>query len=381
MSNRILVDRLKTNYLLPYTSRKMHEEHNKAFQYQMPTRIIFKENSIQDIELYIKGRKTLLVTSEGAVKRGLISKIKTYTPHIVATISGIQSYPEFNELKKIYNHIRNIEYELILAVGGGSVIDAVKFFSVQNSTRNYQFVENIVKGNSFAENFCLVPFISVPTTSGTSSEITPWATIWDKVELKKYSLHLPNLFGETAIYDPVLTWSVPKNVTIQTALDALSHALESIWNKNANPISVTFAIKAAKLIIEYIVPLTQNLSDASYRKQIMLASMYAGLAFSNTQTAIAHAMSYYLTTHKDVPHGIACSFTLPELIDRVIGKYEFIDSALEEIFGELSSTKLRTILHELNVSTEYKDYNISNDEINEIHKSIQNNVRAQNSLI
>ena len=96
----------------------------------------------------------------------------------------------------------------------------------------------------------LRPLICIPTTAGTGSEITPWATIWDMDEKKKYSLHLPNLFSEVAIYDPILTLSVPKDITIQTGLDTLSHALESIWNKNANPITIRYAIQSSKLIID-----------------------------------------------------------------------------------------------------------------------------------
>ena len=96
----------------------------------------------------------------------------------------------------------------------------------------------------------------------------------------------------------------------------------------------------------------------------MKACMYAGLAFSNTQTALAHAMSYYITAHKGIDHGIACSFTLPLLIDNVIGKYDFIDNALIEIFGELSSNKLRKFLKEFHVSTEFFDYGITKDELN-----------------
>ena len=109
--------------------------------------------------------------------------------------------------------------------------------------------------------------------------------------------------------------------------------------------------------------------------------MYAGFAFSNTQTAIAHAMSYYITIHKNIDHGIACSFTLPMLIDNVIGQYDFIDNALQEIFGELSSSKLRSLLNELNVSTNFKDYGIGEKDLERLKVSLQNSQRADNSLV
>jgi len=353
---------------------------NKNFTYLLPTKIVYGNNELENIDQYINGRKTLLITSQGFVKRGLVDRIKSLTSNIVDVISEVKSHPEFKDLKIIFNKIREIDFELILAVGGGSVLDASKFFAVHNETQEYQFVEDMIKRDLPKKGYKLIPIISIPTTAGTGSEITPWATIWDMDEKKKYSLHLPDLFSEITIYDPSLTLSVPKEITIQTGLDTLSHALESIWNKNANEITISYAIKAATLIIDNLTLVSNNLANLKYRNNIMKACMYAGLAFSNTQTAIAHAMSYYITTHKGINHGIACSFTLPMLIDNIIGKYDFVDDSLKEIFGELSSLKLRVILKELNVSTEFKDYGISDAELKNLKVSLHNNERANNSL-
>lgn len=354
---------------------------NQNFVYQMPTKIVFGNGELNNIARYINGRKTILVTSNGFIKRGLVDKIKSLSNDIVEVCTDIKSHPEFKDLEKTYNEIHKNEFELILAMGGGSVLDASKFFSVFNETKKAQFVTNLIKGNTQKTGHKLIPIIAVPTTSGTSSEITPWATIWDKKEKKKYSLHLPELFSEVAIYDPKLTLTLPKDITIQTGLDTLSHALESIWNKNANEITVCYAIKSAKLIIDNLVSLSNDLENLELRENIMKASMYAGLAFSNTQTAIAHAISYYITTYKGIDHGIACSFTLPMLIDNIIGKYEFIDKALLEIFDELSSNRLRGILKELNISTSFHDYGISHSELQELKDSLSNNQRAGNSLV
>lgn len=352
-----------------------------SFEYYMPTKIVYGINSINDLDKYTNGRKTLLITSEGFVKRGLVQKIKSLTTAIVEVVSNIKSHPEFKDLEKIYNQIKTIDYELILAIGGGSVIDASKFLSVYNESKDYSFVRNITKGTVEKKDYKTTPLISIPTTSGTGSEITPWATIWDMEEKKKYSLHLNELFCEVAIYDPTLTLSVPREITIQTGVDTLSHALESIWNKNASPITINHAIKSAKLILDNLVLLSNDLENLEYRNSIMKACMYAGLSFSNTQTAIAHAMSYYITANKGIPHGIACSFTLPMIIDNIIGKYDFIDDALFEIFGELSSNKLRYIFKQLNISTRFEDYGLNNEEVNELFDSLSNNQRAGNSLV
>lgn len=354
---------------------------NQNFSYHMPTKIVFGINELENISKYIDGRKTLVITSNGFVKRGLIERLKTLTNDIIYVFTDVKSHPEFKDLELAYEAIHKNEFELILAIGGGSVLDASKYFSVYNQKKESKFVTNLIKGNIEKKDYKTIPIISVPTTAGTGSEITPWATIWDMDEKKKYSLHLSELFSQIALYDPTLTLSVPKDITIQTGLDTLSHALESIWNKNANPITINYAIKSAKIIMKYLPLLVNDLQNLEHRTEILKACMYAGLAFSNTQTAIAHAMSYYITANKGIPHGIACSFTLPMLIDNAIGKYDFIDNALEEIFGELNSHLLISMLEKLNISTEFKDYGINDRELEELKASLNNSQRAGNSLV
>ena len=183
----------------------------------------------------------------------MVDEIVAYTNNIVGVISSIKSHPEFVDVEEIYTQAHQNQFELIIAVGGGSVMDVAKFISVHNKNKDYQFVEDMTKEKIQKKDFRVTPIISIPTTAGTASEVTPYSTIWDIQEKRKYSLSLPDLFSEVAIYDPVLTLTVPKDVTIQTGLDALSHSLESIWNKNANPITIGYAIKSAKLIMEILL--------------------------------------------------------------------------------------------------------------------------------
>jgi len=352
-----------------------------SFSYYMPTKIIYGRNSLKDIDIYVNHRKALLVTSQGFVKRGLVDEIVTYTNNIVGVISSIKSHPEFVDIEEIYRQAYQNQFELIIAIGGGSVMDVAKFISVHNTNKDYQFVEDLTKEKISKKDYKIIPIISIPTTAGTGSEVTPYSTIWDEQEKQKYSLNLPDLFSEVAIYDPVLTLTVPKDITIQTGLDALSHSLESIWNKNATPITISYAVKSAKLIVNNLVKLSNDLDNVDLRDNMMMACMYAGLAFSNTQTAIAHAISYYITAHKGVPHGVACSFTLPMLIDNIVGKYDFIDSALIEIFDRLESAKLRRLYADLGISTEFKSYGVNDQNLIGLIESLKGNKRVDNSLI
>lgn len=343
--------------------------------------IIYGVGSVEDVDRCINNRKTLLVTSSGFVKRGVVDRVKAITNTVELVISNVCSHPQFKDLEGLYNQASKVDFEVILAIGGGSVIDSAKFLSVANDYRNYDFVEKLTKEKTPKKGYSLAPIIAIPTTAGTGSEVTPYATIWDQEESRKYSLYLPDLFCEFVIYDPLLTLSVPKDITVQTGLDTLSHALESIWNKNANHITIEHAVQSAQLIVENLVDLVGNLHCVEFRDRVMRASMYAGMAISKTQTAAAHAASYYITLNKGVPHGIACSFTLPMLIDRIIGKYDFIDDALIEIFGELSSDKLRRILSKLNISTEFESYGMGKSDLKKLKASLVDNQRAKNSLV
>lgn len=358
---------------------------NNEFTYWQPTKIQFTHNWLTALIPLVKNRRVLLVTSKGFVTRGIVETITSNIPSVSYVCDNIVSHPELKDLQKAYKDAHVYKYDCIIAIGGGSVLDAAKFLSVIISNAEgksaIDSVTRLVKDSTSVSGYATLPIIAIPTTSGTGSEVTPWATIWDSEIKKKYSLHLPTLFSEAAIYDPNLTISLPIDITRQTALDTLSHALESIWNKHATPITVQHAITAAQLVYRHLPSLLCEPTNLALREQIMLATMHAGMAFSQTQTAMAHALSYYITANKGIPHGIACSFTLPMLIDEVIGQYDFVDNALKAIFTELSSDPLREMYKSIGLLTEFSDYGLSDSEVVNLIESVNNQPRAKNSLV
>ncbi len=353
----------------------------KPFRYYNPVRIEFGSNKLDTVSDFIGGRKALLVTTSGFVKSGLADRLRKQTDRIVMVIDEIEGYPTFALLKPIYERVWKNDIQVIIAVGGGSVMDSAKVLSVYRPGKDWNFVNDLIRNKIPKKDYLRIPIISVPTTTGTGSELTPWSTVWDMDAKEKYSLHLPDLWSETCIGDPVLTWSLPKEITVQTGLDALSQSLEAIWNKNANPVSTQYAIEAAKDIMETLPLLTENPSSPELRERMMKATLFMGLAFSNTQTAIAHAISYYITAHKGTPHGIACSLTLPDIVDTVIGQDPEIDHTLTQMFGELSSRPLRRLFDRLSVSVSLKDYGVASADLAAIRKTLDENPRANNSLV
>jgi phosphonate metabolism-associated iron-containing alcohol dehydrogenase len=212
------------------------------------------------------------------------------------------------------------------------VLDAAKVLAAANG--DFANVRRHLVSGQNGHAAPATPIIAVPTTSGTGSEVTCWATVWDSAEKKKYSLTRPDLYPEQALVDPLLTLGAPRGLTVATGLDALSHALESLWNVNANPVSGALAVRAARDVLDVLPSLAEDLGNRTLRTRMAQASLFAGLAFSNTKTALAHALSYHFTLHHDVPHGIACSFSLPLVMKSVIGCTAECDAGLRAIFGD-----------------------------------------------
>jgi phosphonate metabolism-associated iron-containing alcohol dehydrogenase len=284
-----------------------------SFRYQNPVSIRYGAGSIAELPAVLAGRRAVLVTFPEAEDLGLVARIRGLLGTALAGIEDrIEPNPDVSYLAAMHERFwsEHADCETVVAVGGGSAIDTAKALMVGTASGRFDELVALLATGSMFKPHRVKSLIAVPTTSGTGSEVTPWATIWNRADGKKYSLHLPQTWPETAIVDPELMLTLPDSITVQSGLDALSHALESIWNVNANPISDIFAVAAAREVIATLPALLDKPMDAPLRAQMALAALKAGLAFSNTKTALAHSISYEMTLRFGLPHGIACSFTL-----------------------------------------------------------------------
>ncbi|RYY91334.1 MAG: iron-containing alcohol dehydrogenase, partial [Comamonadaceae bacterium] len=266
-------------------------------------------------------------------------------------------------------------------------IDTAKALMVGNDDNRFA---DLVAGLAGERAFTPTRFrqlIAVPTTAGTGSEVTPWATVWDRERQRKHSLHLPQTWPSAAVIDPEIMLSLPASVTLQSGLDALSHALESIWNVNANPVSDTFAIAAVQEAMDTLPALMRNLGDVGLRGQMALAALKAGMAFSNTKTALAHSISYEMTLRHGLPHGIACSFVLPMVLERAIGRRADRDAVLAAALRttpgaglEAAPARLAAFMHALGVKTAFADYGVGDDEARQIVLHAEGGARGRNFI-
>jgi phosphonate metabolism-associated iron-containing alcohol dehydrogenase len=333
------------------------------WRFRNPVEIAFGAGAFDMLGAAVAGRPYALVTyPAGEPFDGLARRAAALAGEPVAIVRNVAANPDFESLAESCRALAGARTwpAVIVAIGGGSVLDAAKVLACSGGdfARVRRYLE---AGGPLAA----LPVIAVPTTAGTGSETTCWATVWDKSARCKHSLAHEQLFPERALLDPLLTLGAPLGVTVAAGLDALSHALESLWNVNANPVSAALAVAAAREVLETLPALAADLADAALRARMMRAATQAGLAFSNTKTALAHSLSYHFTLHHGVPHGIACSFSLPLVMRSAIGCDPDCDAALGAIFGAdlaAAADRLADFLAELGVSTDAQDHGIADGE-------------------
>jgi hypothetical protein len=357
-----------------------------SHRYHNPVAIRFGPGALEELPGVLGRRRTVLVTFPEAEGLGLVARLRALLgPALRGIVDRIEPNPDVAELAPMYERFwhEHADCEAVVAVGGGSAIDTAKALVVGTASGRFdELLGLLATGRPFTPAR-LKALIAVPSTAGTGSEVTPWATIWDRAAGKKHSLHLAETWPEVALVDPDLMLTLPASVTLQSALDALSHALESIWNRNANPLSDTYAVAAAREVMATLPKLLAAPADRDLRARMALAALKAGMAFSNTRTALAHSISYEMTLKHGLPHGIACSFTLPMVLARAIGADADRDAVLASIFdGDLAGAprKLARFLEASGVATDFAAYGVSEEDSRRMVASALEGVRGKNFI-
>lgn len=234
-------------------------------------------------------------------------------------IENISPNPTYEEVYKSISIIRGKLPEVVLALGGGSTIDmakscvAMSYLSEIACLSKKDVLNSIIK-KDYLNHSIGIPIYSVPTTAGTGSEVTRWATVWDMDEKAKYSIEAPNLYPKRAYIVPEFTLTMPKRLTLSTGLDALCQAVEAYWAKSTNSMVKELSKASIRLIIEFLPKVLAQGDNLYYREKMCLGSLYSGMAFSNTRTTACHSISYPLTMQFGVEHGLACALTLAEVM-------------------------------------------------------------------
>ncbi|MEQ6475271.1 iron-containing alcohol dehydrogenase PsrA [Comamonas sp. wu1-DMT] len=333
--------------------------------YHNPVHISVGRNSLDQLPALLAGRSCLLVTFPEAESLGLVQRMRQLLgAQLRGVIDSIAPNPDVQWLEPLYEQVQrdHAEVPVIVALGGGSAIDSAKALICHTPSGRFADLLALLKQGGQLGQEGHKALIAIPTTAGTGSEVTPWATIWDQAAGQKYSLHQSCTWPEAAVIDAELMISLPAGATLASGLDALSHALESIWNVNRNPVSMALAVQSARRTLATLPALMQDLGSAQLRSEMAEAALMAGLAFSNTKTALAHSLSYDITLQHGVPHGLACSFSLPLVLEMALGADAAADAALLSIFDastpEAAIEHLRGVLQGLGVATDPAHYGV-----------------------
>lgn len=301
--------------------------------------------------------KVLLITTAGFTRRGMTDRLMALLGEGRVLIHDwVTPNPELDDLEVAAENLKDSGLASIVALGGGSVLDAAKVLAVTLLSDSERPLDHALRQGNAHTWIKRLPVIAIPTTSGTGAEVTPFATVWDSTTHKKHSVNGDNLYPTHALLDPTLTLTLPRQETLYTSLDAISHALESLWNKNRTPVSEALTLQALNLANESLPVILEEPDNLGQRTRMQQASTLAGMAISQTRTAIAHSISYPLTSRYGVPHGLACSFTLVAIWEQCqhgaseILKTDIVKKTIERLKGLNLPHEINKYIRDRNVA-------------------------------
>ena len=264
----------------------------------------------------LKGKKAVLVVGGGSMKRqGFLDKAVNYLKEggmEVKLIEGVEPDPSVETVMKGAKVMQEFEPDWIVAMGGGSPIDAAKAMWVFYEYPDETF-ENIITPFSFPELRQKAKFAAIPSTSGTATEVTAFSVITDYNTGIKYPLADFNITPDVAIVDPELVEGLPQKQVAYTGMDALTHAIEAYVSTLNCPFTDPLALQAIEMVLDYL-PASYNLNMEA-REQMHYAQCLAGMAFSNALLGIVHSMAHPLGAFYDTPHGVANALLLPYVME------------------------------------------------------------------
>ena len=301
-------------------------------QYNCPTNVISGHGTLPAIykEVVNLGcKRAMIMTDPGVRKAGLAEKVKdALVEFCVGIFDNIAQDTDLDTVDAAVAMARELKADCIVSVGGGSVIDTAKAVCV--TLKNGGKCNDHIALNRLQEP--QTPHIVIPTTSGTGSEVTNVAVIKSKQAGRKVFLVDPRIIPNTAILDPQFTLTLPPGLTVTTAMDAMTHAVEAMTSIMSQPICDGQALQAIRLIRENLPKVVANPNDETARNKLQIAATMAGWAFTIAQVGLAHAMAHTLGILYNVPHGAACGIVLPAVmrfnIDFAADKLAIIAQAL-----------------------------------------------------
>lgn len=321
------------------------------FKFRMPTSIIVGRNALVKNSKRLRGlgHKCLIITGlessklNGSLEDSITALENENIKYII--FDEVQERPTLEIIEKAYQENKGNGIDFILAVGGGSAIDAAKAISIL--FRNQIQAKEILS----LKNLEGIPIVAVPTTAGPGSETTPYSVVYLQEEGISRSTG-QRIFPDIAFLDARYTLNKPYDITTCTAVDAFSHLAEGYLSTKSNLLTDTLAEKGLRLFGECIEPLRKKDCSIEVREKLLMASSIGGMVISQTGTSLPHGMGYVLTAEKHVPHGVANGLLFPGYLKnfRKTDKLERLLHLIKVASIEELSVILKEILNFQNVS-------------------------------
>ncbi|MEG0843183.1 MAG: bifunctional acetaldehyde-CoA/alcohol dehydrogenase [Romboutsia sp.] len=298
--------------------------------FKVPERVYHEVGSVQYLEKLLDTNRVMIVTDRMMLELGYVEKLEYYlrkrrNPVMIDVFADVEPDPSVDTVLNGAEAMRKFKPDTIIALGGGSAMDAAKGMWLFYENPEVDFEDLRLKFMDIRKRVFKFPklgrkakMVAIPTTSGTGSEVTSFAVITDKVNNVKYPLADYELTPDVAIIDPSFVMSVPASVTADTGLDVLTHAIEAYVSVMATDYTDALAIKAIQMVFDYL-PKSYALSNTAQgkeaREKMHNASCIAGMAFANAFLGINHSLAHKLGSEFHIPHGRANAILLPYVIE------------------------------------------------------------------
>ena len=313
-------------------------------RFTLPRDIYHGKGCLEELK-NLKGKKAILVVGGGSMKRqGFLDRAENYLKEAgmeVKLFEGVEPDPSVETVMKGAAVMQEFQPDWIVAMGGGSPIDAAKAMWIFYEHPELTQMEDILPPNEFPKLRGKARMCCIPSTSGTASEVSRSIVISDNEKGLKHGVGNMEMMPDIAICDPEVTMSMPAKITAETGMDALTHALEALASNRANYLSDILASQAAQDIMETLPTAYENGNDIKARETMVQASMVAGIAFTNVSLGIVHSMAHTIGGIFHVSHGLADAIILPYII-----RYNEQNETAKEVYAKFAKRIGAENLHE-----------------------------------
>lgn len=341
-------------------------------RFTLPRDIYYGENSLEMLKA-LKGKKAFVVVGGGSMKRfGFLQKVEEYLKEAgmeVELFEGVESDPSVETVMKGAEAMKKFEPDWIVAMGGGSPIDAAKAMWIFYEYPDFTFEQAVVPFG-LPELRQKAKFAAIPSTSGTATEVTAFSVITNYSERIKYPLADFNITPDVAIVDPAVAQTMPPKLVAHTGMDAITHGIEAYVSTVATNFTDPLALKAIEMVKDNIIDSYKG--DNKAKALMHEAQCLAGMAFSNALLGIVHSMAHKTGAVFHIPHGCANAIFLPYVIQfnrkECEGRYADIAKALKlsgNTDAELTDAlieKINELNKKLSIPSSMKEYGVEEDD-------------------